>query len=286
MDRLYEFRNGRITVDKDRINSDCSEIKIDEVVFTGIETSNCSLIVDDGINYGIGFFETIHVLNSPVFLKDHLDRLNNSLETFNINRRITENLIYEIMDRLDIRNEALKISVTEKNVIASKRPVAYKSEYYHRGADIMTSDIVKSSKSFLVNHKSLNYGDMILSLRDAKGQGFDDCMFLNEKGFVTESTIGNIFIIKDGVIHTSSVENGLLPGIVRKYIIDKYEVVEGDIQPQDIYEFQGGFLTNSLVGVVKIRSIDGKVLPEYDLVHKIACEYFEYITREYSGGAL
>lgn len=261
-------------MDKKIFDVNDNESGIDEVFFGGLDNSGIPIKIDDGINYGIGFFETILVLEKPVFLQEHLNRLNHSLETFGIDRIITEKLVYEIIEKLNVKREALKISVTEKNIISSKRPLTYTEEYYKKGAEITVSPIVRSSKSFLAGHKSLNYGDLILSLRKAKKDGFDDCIFLNEKGFLVESTIGNVFIVKDGRLHTPEVENGLLPGIIRDYIIKDFDVVEGDIPIEDLLNCQGAFLTNSLAGVLKIKSIDGNILPEHSIIDDISQKYF------------
>jgi branched-subunit amino acid aminotransferase/4-amino-4-deoxychorismate lyase len=52
-----------------------------------------------------------------------------------------------------------------------------------------------------------------------KEKGLDDCVLVNEKGHLTESVRSNIFLIRDGQIYTPSLEEGCIPGIMRKILI-------------------------------------------------------------------
>lgn len=232
---------------------------IEDIIFVQSDHCSCptnTISVDEGINYGLSFFETILVLDHPVFASEHVARLNSSLEQFKINTRITIELIDEIVALCNLSNKGLKILVSESNIIVSVRALTYTPEYYEKGASLMLSNIIRSSHSFLVNHKSSNYGDMILSLREAHNRGYNDCLFFNEKGYLTESSIANVFIIKDNKLHTPSINQGLLPGIVRDYLIRTYDVIESVITIDDLVYADAIFMTNSLVGMVKVSSID------------------------------
>ena len=153
---------------------------IKDVTFVQSDYCSCPstpIRVDEGLTYGIGFFETILVLDKPIFLDEHLERLNHSLYHFNIKTRITSDLVQELVSLCDISNKALKLLVSESNIVVSFRPLTYTSHYYEQGAKLMLSQITRSSHSFLVHHKSANYGDMILSLRQAHDLEYNDCLF-------------------------------------------------------------------------------------------------------------
>ncbi len=232
---------------------------IEDVTFVQSDHCSCQsspISVDEGLTYGMGFFETILVLDKPIFLDEHLERLNHSLHHFHIKIRITSDLVQEIISLCGISNKALKILVSESNTVVSFRPLTYTSQYYEQGAKLMLSQITRSSRSFLVHHKSANYGDMILSLRQAHDLEYNDCLFFNEKGYLTESAIANVFIIKNNQLLTPATNQGLLPGIVRNYLLQHYNVIEGIITIDDLVYADAVFLTNSLVGIVKVSSID------------------------------
>ncbi len=229
---------------------------IKDITFIKAATDSLPLIVDDGINYALGFFETILVTDHAVLLEQHISRLNSSLKTFNIPVKIDEALIHDIIRQEQLSDIGLKIIVTPSNIIVSTKELHYTDDYYKKGVSLCLSPIIRSSQSFLINHKSLNYGDLILSLRDSKLRGYDDCIFFNEKGYVCETSIANIFIIKNNRLFTPKSSNGLLPGIVRKFIIENFDVVEGKVSIDDLVFADAVFLTNSLVGLVKVNSIN------------------------------
>lgn len=253
---------------------------IEDITF--VQSDHCfyqsnNINVDEGINYGLSFFETILVLDHPIFLTEHIGRLNSSLHHFHIKTKITKELVLEIITLCHISNKGLKIIVSESNIIVSIRSLTYTNEYYEQGAKVMLSNITRSSYSYLINHKSTNYGDMILSLRNAHDLGYNDCLFCNENGYLTESTIANLFIIKNNQLITSSTNQGLLPGIVRNYLIKTYNIIERTVSIDDLVYADAAFLTNSLVGIIRISRINfNKTIIDYTqhpLIQSITNDY-------------
>lgn len=242
---------------------------------------NPILSVDDGFNFGLSFFETFYISKYIVFLDEHLTRINSSLIQFNIPIHIDRQLILDLVSYYDLKDIALKLQVSEKNIIASTRPITYTPPYYEKGASLMTSPIIRSSHSELVRHKSGNYGDSILALRKAHDLGFDDYLFYNELGHITETSIANIFILKDNQLYTPSLSDGLLPGVVRYYILKKFPVIQSSLTKEFLLNCDGAFMTNSLVGLVKIHSIDSHVLPNNSRVELIRQTYLHDIKEPY-----
>ncbi|MGB5824131.1 MAG: aminotransferase class IV [Proteocatella sp.] len=225
--------------------------------------------LDDGFLYGIGFFETILIRKNACFLKEHIERINKSLENFNIPRRLTKDSIDDLVRLNKWSDTVLKIIVTEKNAVALVRPILYTQKQYQEGLRLCLSSLVRSRNSFFVNHKSLNYGDCIIAMRLAKSAGFDDCLLSNESGHLTESSIANLFIIEDDKLITPPLSEGLLPGITRNEIISSCQAKEEPITAERLLNSQGAFLTNSVVGVIGIRAFEGREIPQHRLVHSI-----------------
>lgn len=120
---------------------------------------------------------------------------------------------------------------------------------------------------------SFIFGDNILELRNAKKAGFDDCLFLNEKGHITESATANLFVIDEDRLITPPTDDGLLPGIVRQKIVENFTVYQEHITIEQLKSCQGAFLTNSLLGVARISLVENIKLPVHSLCHKVA-EFF------------
>lgn len=253
---------------------------LDDVIFIDIHNINSLIYYDEGYSFGLNFFETILITDHGIFLDEHVARLNHSLEEFGIAKRITVQLIEALISHYKLSNIALKVSVSDKNVIASVRSLTYSPQYYEKGAHVTLSSVIRPSTSPLVKHKSANYGDLILALRHAKHNGFDDCLLQNEHGRLTESCIANLFIIKNGTLLTPSLDEGVLPGIVRSYLIKNFPIIESRITTDDLLECDGAFLTNSLMGLVHISQVDATPLRYHPMVSTIASQYFAAINKE------
>ena len=83
--------------------------------------------------------------------------------------------------------------------------------------------------------------------------------------------------MKGKELFTPAISCGILDGIVRKYIIENYKVNEGNYTLKDIYESEGVFLTNSLIGVIKVNKIKEKNILKNDIIEYIRKKYLEDI---------
>lgn len=236
--------------------------------------------IDDGIFFGLGVFETLLVLDKPIKWKMHLDRLNNAIKELVLGEEITESEFIELTSGYS--NCALKILVTEKNIIVQKRGIPYKKEDYDNGFKLKLSKVIKASTSKLVYYKSINYLENIIEKRVALKEGFNEPLFLNEKGFITEGATSNIFIVKNNVISTPLISCGILNGTVRKWIIDNFEVTEKEITIHELKDADEVFITNSLIGIMKVVNFEEIEYSDTIVINKIRNNYFTYIK---TGGA-
>ena len=90
--------------------------------------------------------------------------------------------------------------------------------------------------------------------------GYYDVIFCNEYGVVTEGTFNNIFLEKDGVMYTSPVDSGLLPGVFRQYLLesDQCNTAEKNINLNDILNADKIFLTNAIRGLTQVEFVMAK----------------------------
>jgi len=231
--------------------------------------------VDDGLLYGIGFFETINILEEACFLSEHVKRINASLEAFQINRRLTETCMRQLITIHNWHNIVLKIVISKCNTLAITRRNPYTETHYRDGFSLTQSDVMKSTHSAFIRHKSLNYGENLWAMKGAKKSGYNDCLFANEFGNITESSIANLFIIENNQLITPPLTEGLLPGIIRSKMLQMYSVREEAITPERILKCDGAFLTNCIVGVIKVSAYVGLRLPENPLIEAIRIKMIE-----------
>ncbi|WP_319371030.1 aminotransferase class IV [uncultured Ilyobacter sp.] len=226
----------------------------------------------EGELYGTGLFETICIVNKKAkYLLEHYERLycgGKSLDiSFEMSYENFEKIIYDYITRSELNDFALRFTILKRgagyDILINSRKTTYTRELYERGFSLKTSPLRKNPTSPLTYTKSTCYADNLISLKNAKSLGFDEALHLNFEDEVCEGAISNIFFIKDGIIKTPAVECGLLPGIMRKKVIQKLKeknipFQEGHYSLSEFIEADEVFITNSLMHVMWVNAIDDK----------------------------
>lgn len=89
----------------------------------------------------------------------------------------------------------------------------------------------------------------------AKSEGFDECIFINESGFVTEGSRNNVFYSMDGKLYTPPLSDGLLPGVLREEMLSNKTCSERSISLAEGKNVKEWFIGNSVYGLRKITII-------------------------------
>lgn len=226
------------------------------------------LKMDDGIQFGLGVFETIALeQGKPVFLQEHLERMQAAADFFGwgalTERGITKEEILNWLKQQSedektadrCRHGALKLMVSEKNQLCTLRDTPYTSAQYEKGFCMDFSQVRRNETSPLVYHKTMNYGDCILEKRAATKDGMNERIFLNTKGEIAEGCVSNIFVVRKGEVLTPEYACGLLPGIMRAFVMRTVPVTETRLYPEDLADCEECFVTNSLMGIMPVRRL-------------------------------
>jgi branched-chain amino acid aminotransferase len=106
-----------------------------------------------------------------------------------------------------------------------------------------------------------NYLNSQLIRMEADINGYAEGIALDTNGYISEGSGENIFVIRDGRIHTPPLAISVLPGITRDTIIQiardcGYEIVETIIPREMLYIADEIFFTGTAAEVTPIRSVD------------------------------
>lgn len=109
------------------------------------------------------------------------------------------------------------------------------------------------------------YLNSALAKSEAVMNGYDEAIFLNDRGQVCEGSAENIFIIRDGLLHTPDRTADILEGITRRAIIDLakdlgFPVIERAIARTELYVSDEIFLVGTGCQVSYVRSVDKRVV--------------------------
>ncbi len=244
-------------------------------------------VLSHSLHYGSGVFEGIRCYKgkngSAVFrLKDHVDRLVNGCKIAQIPCGYTaDELTQGIID-------TIKANKLEECYI---RPIIYRGygtmgvdptdapvdvaiavwpwgaylgeEALVSGIKVGTSSWRQRSNNAIppAMKATASYMNSILAKLEAKAHGYAEAIMLNEAGYVCEGTGENIFMVRDGIISTPPVSDGILPGITRDSIIQlavdlDIPVIEESLTRADLYTADEVFFTGTAAEVTPVASID------------------------------
>ncbi len=236
-------------------------------------------VFDRGFLYGDGVFETVRIYDGiPFMIDEHITRLLNGLKALRFQRLPAGLKVYalNLIEANKVENGVLRIVVSRGELVAgidpsaSKEPtvvitakegIPYSEAAYLKGFRAIISDIRKDRNSPLCSVKSANFLTHVLARGEATDAGVDEAIMLNHEGFVTEATVSNIFIIKGNSLITPSIDSGILPGIARKTVIEFADgmglaVSERGVKPEEFFDINEAFLTNSLMEVMPLIEVD------------------------------
>lgn len=233
--------------------------------------------LDEGYFFGLGCFETIAVEEGiPMLLEAHLARLERAMDFLGISQPMDEirQEVQKGLAAVGSGRRVLKLTVSQKNILVNLRDNHYTREDYLRGMTACISPVCRNETSPFTYHKTLNYGDCILEKRRAAKAGIGEPIFCNTRGEIAEGAVSNVFFVRDGELYTPPVSCGMLPGIVRQWVMDHVPVREQVIVPEEAGSFQEMFLTNSLMGVMPVAVLGETAFPENTVSLRLARKFF------------
>jgi len=243
-------------------------------------------VFDHGLLYGDGVFEGIRAYSGRVFrLKQHVDRLYESalgihlaipIEREQMAAAIVETLAFNKLKDAYIRVVVTRGAgslgldprkTTDPQVIIITDSISlYPEELYDHGLKIVTAATTRNHPNAVNPRiKSLNYLNNILAKIEGTQAGCLEALMLNHKGEVAECTGDNIFVVHDGVLHTPSIDSGILEGITRDAVIELargagYRVIERTMDRHDVFTADECFLTGTAAELIPVVECDGRVI--------------------------
>ncbi len=106
-------------------------------------------------------------------------------------------------------------------------------------------------------HKTTHRPLYTRAFEQAVAAGFDEVLFLNQRGEVTESAIGNLFVVKGDRWLTPPVECGLLAGVFRRHLLEtrlktRLEIEEHVLYLDDLRTADAVYLANAVRGLRRV----------------------------------
>jgi para-aminobenzoate synthetase/4-amino-4-deoxychorismate lyase len=208
--------------------------------------------------------ETMRASTGSIPLLDgHLQRISSSAQYFQIpfdEHAIRAEIEKNLADHID---PELRVRLTLEQDGQWKLAVSAFTEVPWSGRVLLSTDKTTSYDVFL-HHKTSNRQIYEAALKDAVKDGFDEVLFTNQDGFVTEGAITNIFLLLDGTLITPDVSCGVLPGVQRNHILSTVPNSQScKVSLADLLAADRIWVCNALRGIRPVTSISdqhGKIL--------------------------
>ncbi|MCC6342607.1 MAG: aminotransferase class IV [Bryobacterales bacterium] len=131
--------------------------------------------------------------------------------------------------------------------------------------------------------KILSWSMNLTWLEEAQSLGMDEMLLLDDRGFVSECTSANIFVVEGNRVWTPPLSCGCLPGVTRAVILEELHVPgtpigEREITLQELSAADDVFITSSTRDLLPVKEVDGKPTKQNGQVRKRLLEAFaEYM---------
>ncbi|MFJ7669653.1 aminodeoxychorismate lyase [Lysinibacillus sp. NPDC097195] len=235
---------------------------------------------DHGFLYGLGFFETFRTYNGKVLFWDaHMERLQSALSQYHIYMPYTRQDLLAVIEQLDVaaggKDGYFRVNVSagehgiglqpmeyrQPNVIVFRKELPDISRGQEKTAQWLETKRNTPEGAFRV--KSHHYGNNVLGRFEMPSLAVQEGFFLTECGYVAEGVTSNIFWVKNDILYTPSLATGILPGIMRAWVIEHaqtlgIEVQEGLFTKIDIEQGCECFITNSVQELVPICRLEDR----------------------------
>ncbi len=234
--------------------------------------------------YSDAIFETMLWNNGRILFFDwHYERLEKSMKFMkfdfysSLNKSILNDNIKALIESNNIASSARIRLTVFRNSEGFYQPVQNKIGYHIEcnpmnhppyanqidGLKVGFFEEVALACNPLSNHKTTAKTERVLASLFAKEHSFDNCLFFNTKGNISEAIQSNIFLVKSNKLITPSLDQGCVDGIMRRKIKHlcsslSIDFVEKPITKDALLDSDELFLTNVIQGIQWIERIEYK----------------------------
>jgi len=244
-------------------------------------------VLDRGLAYGDGLFETIAVRNNqPLLLDLHWQRLESGCYRLKIPfpeialfMDDIERLLAHAEDAQKL-SSVIKITVTRgtggrgyrfepdlkpARIAALSDWPAYQGSEVDAGIRCKICETRLSSQPLLAGIKHLNRLEQVMARAEWSGNDIAEGLMLDSQGHIIEGTMSNIFFVhEEKSIFTPLLNHCGVAGVQRENILAiadnaGFEINIADVNLSDLTEYAEVFISNSLIGIWPVTAIDNHV---------------------------
>ena len=205
-------------------------------------------------------FDAASKINIKIpFSKDELNIIQcNILNQNNLNEGYIRPIVYLGNEGLGLRAKDLSVNVA---VAAWEWPSYMDPIAKEDGISVIKSSHKQYENPLHSGNKIIGtYFSNTMALHEALDKGADEAIMMDMNGFISEGSGENVFIVKDEVVFTPTIDH-CLNGITRQSVIQmakdlSIEVHEKDLRYEDLKNADEAFFTGTAVEITPITKLD------------------------------
>ena len=238
-------------------------------------------IEDRGFQFGDGVYEVIRTYRGkPFALDEHFSRLERSAQALHLSlghtkdqwialvqeglrlSRFPETKIYLQVTRGQApRDHPFPVSIAPTTVLTFRELHPLDASIRNAGVRAITLDDIRWGRCDI---KSVNLLANVLARQRAKEAGVFEAILVRD-GLVTEGSVSNVMVVRNGVIETAPEGPRILSGVTRAIVLELARkeglpVVETFVGREDLMAASEVFLTGTTVEVLPVVHIDGQAI--------------------------
>jgi para-aminobenzoate synthetase / 4-amino-4-deoxychorismate lyase len=210
-------------------------------------------ILSDLRGKDVALFETMLWSEGYFLLPEHLDRMAFSagLLGFTWNPEDAQRFLDTLQEELRVSGGRFRVRFTlSSDGSFSAEHEAIDHAMPHSLLRLCVAGERLDSSNPLVMHKTTERGVYDRYFASAAEKGYDEVVFLNERGEVCEGAISSIFILRNNRFYTPPLSSGLLPGVFRRYFLaTRPSAAEKRLTLQDLFDADMIYIGNSVRGL-------------------------------------
>jgi branched-chain amino acid aminotransferase len=225
--------------------------------------------MDIAVIRGYGIFDFFRTSNyQPLFLEDYLTRfLNSAMKTrlpITLDRASIKEVILKLIELNDLKEGGIRMVLTggvSENQFSPAQGSLFifcedlhfpSAAAYTHGVKLVSVEHVRAAAEI----KTTNYNFPVFLSGDWKSNGYEDLIY-HHNDYISESSRSNIFVIKNGEIHTP--DQHILHGITRKKVLELADHVNiRAITFEECLNADEVFMTSTTKKILPVTQIDQK----------------------------
>jgi 4-amino-4-deoxychorismate lyase len=248
------------------------------ILINGKQTRSVD-VLDRGLQYGDGLFETIAVVNGrPRLWHSHMERLEEGCRRLRLPPPDLQLLADEAGQVLQGREGAiLKLLITRgpggRGYRVPEEPAVtrvtavfpapdYPAHFYDEGIAVRLCETPLGHSPALAGIKHLNRLEQVVARSEWNDPGIPEGLMLDVDGNVAEGTMSNVFLRRGDRLQTPPVNRCGVAGVMRKWVMEHgcglgLQVEVSPITLEAIHGADEVFLTNAVIGIWPVRRLEG-----------------------------